>query len=204
MMNSGRVTDRFEDEKGIALVAALCISVVLLIFAFALTYRMSTYLRMLATSKEKNQTYYTAVAGTEQMRDVLRTALCQPPTWCGLLGIAGDRVNPNYRDITRFVTGVAAPATFPDTGDPGETRTHYAIFLKDNDEFDNDYTSDNDELIIAVATSSSATRDETRTSLEAGLLFDAEALNPYKQLGQTAGRKSTTNETGNITMQRRL
>jgi hypothetical protein len=99
---------------------------------------------------------------------------------------------------------VASPATFPNTADPKETKALYTIFLKDNDEFDSDYTSDSDQLIIAVATSTSAVQDETRTSLEAGLLFDAEALNPYKQLGQSAARKNFTNETGDITMQRRL
>lgn len=189
------------NEKGIALVAALCISAVLLIFAIALTYRMATYLRMLATSKEKNQTYYTAVTGTEQLRDRLRIGSCQPPHWCGLLGTSGDRTNPNYRDLTFFVTGVASPATFPNTADPKETRASYTIFLKDNDEFDNDYTNDSDELIIAVATSTG--QNETRTSIEAGLLFDAEALNPYKQFGQSAGRRGSTNETGDIAMQRR-
>ena len=190
------------NEKGIALVAALCISAVLLIFAIALTCRMAIYLRMLATSKEKNQAYYTAVTGTEQLRDRLRTNFCQPPTWCGLLGTSGDKTNSHYRDLTFFVTGVASPATFPDTADTKETKAFYTLFLKDNDEFDNDYTSDSDQLVIAVATSTG--QNETRTSIEAGLLFDAEALTPYKQLGQTAGRKSSTNETGSIEMQRRL
>ncbi len=201
-MNNERVTDRLRNEKGIALVAALCISAVLLIFAIALTYRMATYLRILATSKEKNQTYYTAVTGTEQLRDRLRTGSCQPPDWCGLIGTPGNKTNPGYRDLTLFVTGVASPATFPDTGVAGETKASYTLLLKDNDEFDNDYTSDNDELIIAVTTST--IRDETRTSIEAGLLFDAEALNPYKQFGQSAGRKGSTNETGTIEMARRL
>ncbi|MCL4476288.1 MAG: hypothetical protein M1508_08705 [Nitrospirae bacterium] len=194
--------NHIRSEKGIALVAALCISAVLLIFAIALTYRMATYLRMLATSKEKNQSYYTAVTGTEQLRDSLRNNSCQPPNWCGMLGIAANRTNPDYRDLTFFVTGKASPAKFPDTADTKETKAFYTILLKDNDEFDNDYTSDSDEVIIAVATS--AGQNETRTSIEAGLLFDAEALNPYKQFGQSSGRKSATNETSAISMQRRL
>jgi hypothetical protein len=197
MMNPGRVTGRLRNEKGIALVAALCISAVLLIFAIALTYRMATYLKMLGTSKEKNQTYYTALTGTEQVRDRLRTGACQPPKWCNLLGIAGDITNPAYRDITLFVTGVASPATFPNTATLYETRASYTLLLKDNDEFDSDYTSDSDELIIAVATSTG--NNETRTSIEAGLLFDAAAYNPYKQLGQGAGRNNATNQTGIIT-----
>jgi len=201
-MNQRRTMNHRRNEKGVALVAALCISAVLLIFAIALTYRMATYLRMLGTSKEKNQSYYTAVTGTEQLRDRLRTGACQPPNWCGLIGTAGNITHPNYRDLTLFVTGMASPAKFPNTADTRETKAFYTLLLKDNDEFDNDYTNDSDELIIAVATSTG--NDETRTSVEAGLLFDAEALNPYKQFGQTAGRKSATNETGAITMQRRL
>lgn len=190
------------DEKGIALVAALCLTAVLLIFAIALTHRMATFLRMLATSKEKNQTYYTAVTGAEQLRNSLRNNSCLPPNWCGMLGIAANRTNPDYRDLTFFVTGKASPARFPDTADTKETKAFYTILLKDNDEFDNDYTSDSDELVIAVATSTG--QNETRTSMEVGLLFDAEALNSYKQFGQSAGRKGATNETGDIAMQRRL
>jgi len=201
VMNHKRVTDHVRNEKGIALVAVLCISAVLLIFAIALTYRMATYLRMLATSKEKNQSYYTSVTGTEQLRDSLRNGSCQPPNWCGRIGYAGNITRADYRDLTLIVTGVS-PATFPDTGAAGETRASYTLLLKDNDEFDNDYTNDSDELIIAVATSTG--QNETRTSIEAGFLFDAEALNPYKQFGQSAGRKGSTNETGTIEMARRL
>ncbi len=201
-MDQGKMVNHMRNEKGIALVAALCLTAVLLLFAIALTYRMATFVRMLATAKEKNQTYYTAVTGTEQLRDSLRKGSCQPPDWCGMLGIASNKTSPDYRDLTFFVTGRASPALFPDRADSGETKAFYTVYLKDNDEFDNDYTNDSDEVIIAVATSSG--QNETRTSIEAGLLFDAEALNPYKQFGQSAGRKGSTSETGNITMQRRL
>jgi len=198
-----RMKDRLGNEKGIALVAALCISAILLIFAIALTYRMATYLRMLATSKEKNQTYYTAMTGTEQLRDYLRTTACQPPTWCGRIGTAGDITNPAYRDLTLLVTGAASlPVQYPAVPDAGQSATFYSLLLKDNDEFDNDYTNDSDELLIAVVTSTG--QNETRTSIEAGLLFDAEALNPYKQFGQNAGRKGSSNESGTVTMSRRL
>lgn len=200
-MNLGRTMNHIRNEKGVALVAALCISAVLLIFAIALTYRMATYLRMLGTSKEKNQSYYTAVTGTEQLRDRLRTSACQPPNWCDLLklGAPADVTNPGYNPVTLFVTGVAPPATFPDTGVAGETRASYTLLLKDNDEFDNNYHTDSDELIIAVATSTG--NNETRTSVEAGLLFDAESLNPYKQQGQGASRKGVTSQSDTITMQ---
>ena len=190
------------DEQGIALVATLCLALILLVFAMALAYRMATFLRMLATAREKNQTYYTAITGTEQLRDRLRGGFCLPPDWCGLLGTGGGPGDPAYRDVTFFATLKASPVRFPDTSDMKDTETTYTLFLKDNDEFDNNYNNDSDELIIAVATS--AGLNETRTSIEAGLLFDAEALNPYKQFGQSAGRKSATAETGDISMQRRL
>jgi hypothetical protein len=195
-MMKRRMTDRMKNEKGIALVAALSISAILLIFAIALTYRMSTYLRMLATSKEKNQTYYTAMTGVEQLRDNLRTGACQPPTWCGRIGFVGSITNPGYRDLTLAVTGVASPAQFPAAPDPGQSISLYTLLLKDNDEFDSDYTNDSDELLIAVVTSTG--NSETRTSIEAGLLFDAEAVNPYKHGGKK-GRESDA-----IAMTRRL
>ncbi len=193
---------RAANERGIALVATLCLSLILLIFAIALAYRMATFLRMLGTAREKNQTYYTALTGTEQLRDRLRSSSCQPPDWCGLLGSAMDPGDPDYRDVTLFATLKSSPATFPDTLGMGDTRTAYVLLLKDNDEFDDNYSSDSDELIVAVSTSTGL--DETRTSIETGLLFDAEALNPYKQFGQSSGRKSATAETGDISMQRRL
>lgn len=194
--------ERVRSEGGIALVATLCLTLILLVFAVALAYRMATFLRMLATAREKNQSYYTAITGIEQTRDRLRSGSCQPPDWCGLLGSAGSPGDPDYRDVTLFVTLRASPAKFPDTPDTGDTGTTYVLLLKDNDEFDNDYHNDSDELIIAVSTSTGL--NETRTSIETGLLFDAEALNPYKQFGQSSGRKSATTETGNISMQQRL
>lgn len=190
------------NERGIALVATLCLTLILLIFAIALAYRMATFLRMLGTAREKNQTYYTALTGTEQLRDRLRSGSCQPPDWCGLLGSAEDPGNSDYRDVTLFATLKSSPAPFPDVPDTGDTKTTYALLLKDNDEFDDNYRNDSDELIIAVSTATGP--DETRTSIETGLLFDAEALNPYKQFGQSSGRKSATAETGDISMQRRL
>lgn len=193
---------RMKTERGIALVATLCLTLILFVFAIALAHRMAAFLRMLATAKEKNQTYYTAVTGTEQLRDRLRNGFCLPPNWCGLLGTVGSPTVPDYRDVTFFATLRSSPAKFPDTPDAGDTETTYIIFLKDNDEFDNNYNSDGDELVIAVVTSSGL--DETRTSIEAGLLFDAEAVSPYKQFGQGSGRKSATYETGDISMQRRL
>jgi hypothetical protein len=193
---------RGKDERGIALVATLCLTLILLVFAIALAHRMAIFLRILATAKEKNQTYYTAITGTEQLRERLRNGFCRPPAWCGLLGTAGSPTDPNYQDVTFFVTLKPSPAPFPDTPDTKDTETTYALFLKDNDEFDNNYNSDSDEMIIAVATS--AGWNETRTSIEVGLLFDAEALNPYKQFGQSPGRKSATTETGDIGMQRRM
>ena len=189
------------NETGIALVAALCLTCVLMLFVVALTYRMAAFLRMLATAKEKNQTYYTAVSGTEQLREKLRNSSCQPPQWCGMLGVPPDKTNPGYQDLTLFVTGMSSPARFNATAEGKETKTSYLIYLKDNDEFDNDYTSDSDQLVIAVVTASG--QDETRTSIEAGLLFDAGALNPYKQFGQGSTRKSATNENGAIAVQRR-
>jgi hypothetical protein len=193
---------RLKDERGIALVATLCLTVILIVFAIALAQRMATFLRMLATAREKNQTYYTAITGTEQLRDRLRSGFCRPPDWCGLLGTAGSPDDSDYRDVTFFVTLKSSPVKFPDTPDAKDAETTYMLLLKDNDEFDDSYNSDSDELIIAVATSSGL--NETRTSIEAGLLFDAEALNPYKQFGQSSGRKSATTETGDISMERRL
>lgn len=196
------VMRHLSNQRGIALIAALCISIVLMIFAFALVYRMATFLRMLATAREKNQSYYTAVAGTEQLRDRLRGGSCRPPDWCGLIGFAGNPTKAEYRDVTLFAVLQASPARFPNTAEKSDTETLYTIYLKDNDEFDNDYISDSDELVIAVV--SSAGQEETRTTIEAGFLFDAEALSPYKQYGQSAGRKSATTEAGEISMVRRL
>jgi hypothetical protein len=186
-------------EKGIALVATLCLTLILFVFAIALAHRMAAFLRMFATAKEKNQTYYTAVTGIEQLRDRLRNGACRPPDWCGLLGTTGSPAVPDYRDVTFFATLKSPPAIFPDTPEAGDTETRYTIFLKDNDEFDNNYNIDGDELVIAVVTSFG--QNETRTSIETGLLFDAEAASPYKQFGQGSGRKNSAYETGDIAMQ---
>jgi len=175
------------DNKGIALVAAMGLTLILLVASIALVYRLTNYTRNLWTQAQKTQTYYTSSAGIEEVRDFLWNNSCIPPLWCGWLGKDLDQSNPNYPDIDQYsnitleVTGVMSPVI---------NNTTYELFLKDNND-DDDYTSDSDEVVLSLATSTA--QNETRTTIEAIVIYTG-SDSEYKQFSQTSERRGYTLE----------
>jgi hypothetical protein len=172
------------NQKGIALVVAMLFSLILLVVASALIYTMSSYFRSLATAREKTQGYYVATAGVEKMRDHLWQNNCIPPNWCGQLGNVLDATDSAYKNTTGILLTPASDL-MNDLAAAG-----YNVFLKDNDDGDGDFRSDNDQIIIAVAAGADGATGTTST-IEAMLLFTG-AGSPYAQLGAGAGKKGKT------------
>ncbi|MBI5846960.1 MAG: hypothetical protein HZB31_03275 [Nitrospirae bacterium] len=185
MKNSGLV---IRNQKGIALVVAMLFSLILLVVASALIYTMASYFKALATAREKTQGYYVATAGVEKMRDQLWQNNCIPPNWCGQLGNLLDTNDSAYKDRTGILPTPSSDL-MNDLAAAG-----YTVFLKDNDDGDNDFTNDRDQIIIAVATGTDGSTGTTST-IEAMLLYTG-AGSPYAQLG--AGVQKTGKSSGSV------
>lgn len=175
------------NEKGVVLVMALLMTAVLFIMAFSLAYNLSSYLKATSAIREKTQTYYTTYAGLEAMRDDLWQRDCIPPIWCGRLGVPGDITNTTYLDKTADIAGMAEPAF------GGAT---YRIYLRDNEDGDSDYTSDNDQIILASIESWNPAT-QTKSTIEAMLIL-AET-DSYMQQGKGVAKGSFARGTGATT-----
>lgn len=161
-------------------------SLILLLVASALIFTMTSYFRALATAREKTQGYYVATAGVEKMRDQLWQNNCIPPNWCGQLGNLLDTSDSAYKDRTGILPAPASDL-MNDLAAAG-----YNVFLKDNDDGDNDFTNDRDQIIVAVATGTDGATGTTST-IEAMLLFTG-AGSPYAQLGTGVQKSGKTSE----------
>jgi len=193
-MSPYRQGPHVSNEKGVALVIALLITSILFAMAITLSYNMASYLKIFASTKEKTQTYYTTVAGAEQLRDHLWNTNCIPPIWCDNMLVAATVVAPlddDYQNRTLVVTGLPTPQF---------GGANYQIYFKDNEDSDNTYASDNDQIVLASIVSQSPTTGST-TTVEAMLIFSGGS--GYAQQGGGAAKTSHVSEEGSqVTTQR--
>ncbi|GAB4484677.1 MAG: hypothetical protein OHK006_09530 [Thermodesulfovibrionales bacterium] len=193
-------SSRLDDERGMALVIALMFSLILLMLATTLIYSMTSFFRSLAVAREKSQSYYVAASGVEKLRDHLWQNNCIPPNWCGQLGVVGTPGEDAYQEKTAILPAPAndVMAALAAAGVPAG----YRVFLRDNDDGDGDFTTDSDQIIVAVASGSDSTRNVTlsgtqtagtQTTIEAMLLFTGSG-SPYAQLGAAAGKSGKASE----------
>lgn len=182
-MSVYRQIPHVSNEKGIVLVLALLITSILFAMAITLSYNMASYLRIFTATKEKTQTYYTAVAGAEQLRDILWNTNCIPPTWCGTM-LSTVAATSSYQDRTFEVTGSATPQF---------GGANYTIYFKDNEDGDGTYASDNDQIVLASIVSQNPTTAST-TTVEAMLIFSGGG--GYAQQGGGAAKTGHVSEQG--------
>jgi hypothetical protein len=77
---------RIHNERGVALIAALGISLILMVVAIAIAYNVGIFTRITSTVKKRDQTVFTADYGLESLRYYLWESWCPPPQWGGLDG----------------------------------------------------------------------------------------------------------------------
>jgi len=182
-------SEKQANEHGVVLVIALLVTAIIFVMAFALAYNISSYIKITSAAKQKTQTYYATVAGVEQMREHFRSNNCVPPTWCGRLGLATDPTASFYQDITAALTGAADSAPFFGTG------STYNTYLKDNEDGDSTFTSDNDQIVLASVKSDNPSMGAV-TTVEAMLIFNADEVSNYMQQGKSASKRSTVRGSG--------
>lgn len=172
------------DEKGFVLVLALLITTILLLMVVTLSYKADSYMRIFASTKAKTQTYYTSIAGSEQLRNYLWINAgfpegCDPGnTWCGLLST--DPTNSRYFDRTAQITGGSSPLF------GGE---HYTIYFRDNEDGDGTPALDSDQLVLASVVSQNSTTGES-TAIEAMLIYQAPAYSGQAGMGASKGNRA--------------
>ncbi|HYA88785.1 MAG TPA: hypothetical protein VEI57_17210 [Nitrospirota bacterium] len=181
---------RRSGERGIALVIALLLTAVIGLMAAALSYTISSYLKNLATARQKNQGYYLAYAGSEEMRDYLWNNHCAPPSWCGNL-LAANPADSSYQNHTQLM--VVNP-TLNAALSANWGASSWNFYLKDNDDGDGDYRNDNDGIILASVMAKDP-NNNTTTTIEAMFIFKANN-NIYSQVGGAPDKSGNTPQTG--------
>jgi len=176
-------------EKGIALVIALLLTALIGLMAAALSYTMASYLTSLAKVREKTQSYYLAYAGMEEMRNYLWNANCAPPLWCGIL--ASKQTDSTYQDRTNLMVLNSSLNT------EIQTSGTWSLFVKDNNDGDSNYMSDNDGIILSSVTAKDK-NNATTSTLEAMFIFKANN-NIYTQLGGGPDKSNNTPQSGSGT-----
>ncbi len=89
----------YKDQKGIALIAAIGISLMLMLVAVAVAYRVGLFTERTSLFEKKDQLTFTADLGLEELRYYFWERGCVPPAWCG---IGNSGVN-SYIDFINYV-----------------------------------------------------------------------------------------------------
>jgi len=173
-------------EKGIAMVMALLIMAVIGLMTATLFYTMSSYLKNMAMIREKNQGYYAARAGSEEIRDYLWQNNCAPPNWCGLLA-----TNPTDSSFQNQTLQMALNSNMNTSSSTGYS---WKFYLMDNNDGDGDYSNDNDGIILASVMTKDPSAN-TNTTIEAMFIFTANN-SIYAQLGGGPDKTSSTPQSG--------
>lgn len=189
------------NERGIALISSLLITLLMTLVVIALAYRVQMFSVGTRENIVKSQNTYTADIGLNQARYFFLDKECRPSTtnlqWhCGGDGtdigstfteISNKFVNTYTQAITFTVAGqtFTYQPTASFTGASGETHS-YKVYAKINS-----------QLIINVVAVAERTGNTAQTVIDAGLLFDSHATadGNYAQKGQGADNAGKTKET---------
>lgn len=197
------------NDKGIALIAALGITLMLTLLALALAYRSGLFVATSRGMLVKSQDLYATEIALNEMRHYLWENDCVPPYWLCLGGVmnTNNTASPDYNrylDYSAAVRGLfsqhlkftagTVQITYGNTGDlVYETATSPAV------EFDR-YS----HQVFAKATSvpktinilstSERPGQESRTIVEAALIFDDSSYG-YEQKNQSLSKGGFAGET---------
>lgn len=173
------------DERGIALVTVIFMTAVIMAIVSLVGYKVLRSIRGSAAEGVKTKTYYAANAGLDSARIYLSDNYISKNYWNYILdpdaepGYSGAATEPS-EDLYMHNSDLE-PAGF--TTDPPIT---VQVFVKDNNDGDNDYGIDTDQLVMVNVEARAV--DGSSTMVEARLLYD-DSVDSYSQLGGSAGRE---------------
>ncbi|MBI5141517.1 MAG: hypothetical protein HZA20_04890 [Nitrospirae bacterium] len=189
------------NESGIALVAAVAFSAVMLMLAVALIGQVVQYTKTVAASKQKTYSYYGAEYGIEILRDALWANGCQPPDWCGLLNNAGNDASFRKLDCTKNIVPLKCDDLLLDGAAKGAKSVALDLFARDNEDAAGSYAEDSDTIIYAFSSArdigsdmKAETSDDSYTGVQAMIMFSGSQT--YKQKGQGVAKSGASPQSG--------
>lgn len=186
------------NEKGIALVSALLITLLLTLVVVALSYRVGLFTMGTRDQVIKSQNLYTAEVGLNQARYFLMAGDCIPPNFQSCSGL--ELINKNtFINMSTAVKNVFT-STMPEFTVAGEkfkfnlsgNMTHgisdsydYKIYIKE---------TNTPKVVNVLAVSGKPGSEQVRTVIDAGLIYTAPIGSGYKQAGQGGTREGISGE----------
>jgi len=186
------------NEKGIALVTALMITLLLTLVVIALSHRVGLFTMGTRDHVIKSQNLYTAEIGLNQARYFLMAGDCIPPNFSscpGLESINKSTFTNMSGAVKRVFTGAMPEFTvagekynFNLTGN----MTHgtgdsydYKIYIKE---------TNIPKVVNILAVSGQPGSELVKTVIDAGLIYTAPLGSGYKQAGQGGTREGISGE----------
>lgn len=183
-----------KDEKGIALISALLITLILTLVVIALAYRVGLFSVGTREHVIKSQSVYTADAGLNKARYSLLEMDCMPPNWNACIpGInsstfvnISSSIKKAFKQNMQFTVGDQY-ITYNTSGEILRGTT--ALPNSDNYKYEVHAKATNIPKVINVLVSAERAGQQTKTVIDAGLLFTLTG-NEYKQLGGVGADKA--------------
>ena len=172
---------KLNNQHGMALITVILLTACIMTIASMLSFKVIRSSQSSATHGLHNKAYYAANAGIEHARKLLSDNYVTSGYW------------QNYLDNNLAIANSSPADAFLDAGvlSPGTIGTTPPItvnlLIKDNNDGDNNYDSDNDLRVIVLA---QAVRGDTQSMVEATILFDASGASRYSQVGGGAQKRN--------------
>ncbi len=163
-----------KSQRGSVLISVLVISIVLLILGSIFSYRIITSTNVSAVKMRKDKTYYLASRGIEDARRYLSNNYVSTNYWSTLLSNDGSYNQINSLSFTRDNINVD-------------------VYVRDNEDWDNNYASDNDLKIYVLSIATG--RRGAKTVIESLVFYDS-STNPYAQKGMGSKKTGYTSTSG--------
>ncbi len=198
-------------EKGVALVAALGISLILMFAIIAIAINAGFFSTTTKATRELDQLTFTSDYGIENYRYYLWNAGCAPPNWCNALGDQYRSVVETWGNLFNEQQIVINDTSALRHEIPPDSDSGQIIFLKNGtptEDGNYDYkvfakTSPNPKILYVMSTAikrrSAVLQEEEytkRASIEVALHFSVPCAEDYKQFGQCPSKSGESKEAG--------
>jgi len=136
---------RIHNQHGVALIAAMGISLILMVVAIAIAYNVGIFTRATSIVKKKDQLVFSTEFGIEHLRFYLWESWCPPPSWggvnggfCGDSDVTGDvsLSSTAYSDMTNALLGMDSSGKIISQGRSYFKKLHRTISMSDVDSYD--------------------------------------------------------------------
>ena len=190
----------YANERGIALVTALLITLLMTLVVVALSYRVGMFSLGAREHVVKSQSIYTAEVGLNQARYALLSRDCIPPNWGACLPGINDtkftNISTSLRQVFTFSGQTDKKMAFTVGGKSIELDAARRLTLAGLPAFNfNVYAkTTNIPKVINIIAVSDRSSEQVQTVIDAGLIFTKPIGSGYKQGGQDESKTGQSGE----------